>query len=67
MALSRDILSAPAGDWAKATGWPNFFLLSILAALPGLILLPIAAPWNNKSLTVNRPGLEKEDLWNHKQ
>jgi PAT family beta-lactamase induction signal transducer AmpG len=67
MALSRDILSAPAGDWAKATGWPNFFLLSILAALPGLILLPIAAPWNNKSLTVNRPGLEEEDLWNHKQ
>jgi len=46
MAVSRDILVAPAGAIAQATGWPWFFLLSFVAALPGLLLLPIFAPWN---------------------
>ena len=46
MAVSRDILVAPAGTLAKATGWPLFFLISIVAALPGLLLLPVFAPWN---------------------
>jgi PAT family beta-lactamase induction signal transducer AmpG len=67
MALSRDVLSAPAGDWAKATGWPSFFLLSMVAALPGLLLLPIVAPWNLKSVALTRPGLEEEeDIWGTK-
>lgn len=67
MALSRDVLSAPAGDWAKATGWPSFFLLSMVAALPGLLLLPLAAPWNPKPVTATRPGLEpEEDIWKTK-
>ncbi len=47
MAVSRDILVAPAGTLAKATGWPMFFLISIVAALPGLLLLPVFAPWNS--------------------
>lgn len=47
MAVSRDILSAPAGDIAKATGWPLFFLITLIAALPGLILLPWFAPWRS--------------------
>jgi PAT family beta-lactamase induction signal transducer AmpG len=46
MAIGRDVLSAPAGELAKATGWPSFFLISIIAALPGMFLLPIVAPWN---------------------
>jgi PAT family beta-lactamase induction signal transducer AmpG len=66
MAISRDVLSAPAGSWATATGWPTFFLLSLVAALPGLLLLPIVAPWNPKALAANRPGLEAEDIWEHK-
>jgi PAT family beta-lactamase induction signal transducer AmpG len=48
MAVSRDILVAPAGKLAEATGWPLFFLLSFIAAFPGLLLLPIFAPWNAK-------------------
>lgn len=47
MAVSRDILVAPAGQVAKATGWPLFFLISIAAAVPGLLLLPVFAPWNS--------------------
>jgi MFS transporter, PAT family, beta-lactamase induction signal transducer AmpG len=46
MAISRDLLSAPAGGWAKSMGWPVFFLVTIVAAVPGLLLLPAVAPWN---------------------
>ncbi|MCC5636221.1 AmpG family muropeptide MFS transporter [Nostoc sp. CHAB 5844] len=68
MAISRDVLSAPAGDWAKATGWPAFFLLTLVAALPGLLLLPFVAPWNQKPVVISRPGLEEEDedIWEAK-
>jgi PAT family beta-lactamase induction signal transducer AmpG len=66
MAISRDVLSAPAGSWATATGWPTFFLLSLVAALPGLLLLPMVAPWHSKPLAIHRPGLEEEDIWDPK-
>jgi PAT family beta-lactamase induction signal transducer AmpG len=65
--FSRDILTAPAGAWATATGWPLFFLITALAALPGLLLLPFFAPWNPQPVAIPRPGLnnddEEEDLW----
>ncbi|WP_039714033.1 AmpG family muropeptide MFS transporter [Scytonema millei] len=60
MAMSRDILAGPAGEIAKATGWATFFLLTIVAAIPGLLLLPIVAPWNSKYI-LPRPGLDEED------
>jgi PAT family beta-lactamase induction signal transducer AmpG len=36
--------------WAGATqqGWPLFFLLTLVAALPGLALLPWFAPWSDQ-------------------
>lgn len=45
MAVSRDILVAPAGKIAETTGWSLFFLLTLIASLPGLLLLPWFAPW----------------------
>jgi PAT family beta-lactamase induction signal transducer AmpG len=65
MAVSRDILAAPAGSIAKSTGWPTFFLITIIAAVPGLLLLPIFAPWNPQPIAMPRPGLddEEEDVW----
>lgn len=68
MAVSRDILVAPAGTLAKSTGWPLFFIISIVAAIPGLLLLPFFAPWNPKPVAISRPGLEEddEDLWGTK-
>ncbi len=66
MAVSRDILVAPAGSLAKSTGWPLFFLISIFAAVPGLLLLPFFAPWHPKPLAIHRPGLEEEDIWDPK-
>lgn len=50
-AISRDILSAPAGELVKATGWATFFLISVVVALPGLLLLPFVAPWNPQLTT----------------
>jgi MFS transporter, PAT family, beta-lactamase induction signal transducer AmpG len=47
-AFSRDILVAPAGTWAQNLGWPSFFLMTALLALPGLLLLPFFAPWNEQ-------------------
>jgi PAT family beta-lactamase induction signal transducer AmpG len=65
MAVSRDILAAPSGSIAKSTGWSTFFLITIVAAVPGLLLLPVFAPWNHKPITIPRPGLEDEedDVW----
>jgi PAT family beta-lactamase induction signal transducer AmpG len=49
MSASRDILVAPAGRIAEATGWPTFFLITLAAGIPGLLLLPVFAPWNRES------------------
>lgn len=59
MAVSRDILVAPAGALAQATGWSLFFIISIVAAIPGLLLLPVFAPWNPKPIAIPKPGLEE--------
>ncbi len=55
MAFSRDILVAPAGKIVEARGWSEFFLLTIAAAIPGLLLLPFFAPWNAPSATEDDP------------
>ncbi len=46
VAASRDILTAPSGGVAEATGWPTFFLVTIAAGIPALMMLPFIAPWN---------------------
>lgn len=48
-AFSRDILVAPSGQWADAMGWTAFFLMTAILALPGLLLLPLFAPWNDRT------------------
>jgi PAT family beta-lactamase induction signal transducer AmpG len=49
MGASRDVVVSPAGLIAEATGWPTFFLITLAAAIPGLLLLPIFAPWNRET------------------
>lgn len=46
MAASRDILVAPAGKIAESLGWPSFFMITVAAGIPCLLLLPFIAPWN---------------------
>lgn len=54
VAVSREVIASPAGVIAQATGWPWFFFLTFCAALPGLLLLPVFAPWNAEHLAVAR-------------
>ncbi|AGY57775.1 AmpG family muropeptide MFS transporter [Gloeobacter kilaueensis] len=55
MAVGGIVLGSTTGTVAQATGWPLFFALTALAAVPGLLLLPIFAPWSKPSPTV-APG-----------
>lgn len=60
MAVSRDILVAPAGRLVEITGWSLFFLISIVAAVPGLLLLPVFAPWNHQAV-MPKSGLNDQE------
>jgi PAT family beta-lactamase induction signal transducer AmpG len=31
---------------AEAVGWPGFFLITVVMAIPPLLLLPFIAPWS---------------------
>ncbi len=44
-ALSRSILSGPAGFLAEGVGWSSFFTLSALASLPAFLLMSRLTPW----------------------
>ncbi len=48
-AISRDVLVAPAGGLAEVTGWPTFFLITLAAAVPGMILLLVLRPWRDRT------------------
>jgi PAT family beta-lactamase induction signal transducer AmpG len=39
--LPRAVLSAPSGFMAAGLGWPQFFIVCTLIAIPGLLLLPV--------------------------
>ena len=45
-ALSRSILSGPAGFLAEGVGWSSFFTLSALASLPAFLLMSRLTPWD---------------------
>jgi PAT family beta-lactamase induction signal transducer AmpG len=44
-ALANVVLAAPTGAIAERLGWPGFFLFTIAAGIPGLLMLPYFAPW----------------------
>ena len=51
MALTRVLVGAPTGYLAKAYGWEVYFLVSMFAAIPGLLLLLQYSRWTSPSLT----------------
>jgi PAT family beta-lactamase induction signal transducer AmpG len=55
MAASRDIIVAPGGKIAESLGWPTFFIITVFAAVPSLLLLPIVAPWSKETPTAAAP------------
>ena len=49
MAMSRVLAGVPTGFMAKGLGWPTFFAVSVLGAVPGIWLLTRFAPWRKES------------------
>ena len=43
MGIPRVLAAAPTGWLVETTGWPFFFLSCTLAAIPGLLLLPVVS------------------------
>ncbi|MDR1163460.1 MAG: AmpG family muropeptide MFS transporter [Candidatus Accumulibacter sp.] len=48
-AVPRTFINASAGTLVEHMGWFHFFLLCTLLAIPGMLLLPRVAPWNEKT------------------
>jgi PAT family beta-lactamase induction signal transducer AmpG len=49
IAVGRDVIAAPSGSIAQTVGWRLFFLLSVIAAVPGMALLPLFAAWRRET------------------
>jgi PAT family beta-lactamase induction signal transducer AmpG len=48
MGVPRVVLAAPTGWMAASLGWPGFFAVCTLIAIPGMLLLIRVAPWNGR-------------------
>jgi PAT family beta-lactamase induction signal transducer AmpG len=48
-AVPRTVVNASAGWLVENLGWFQFFLLCTLLAIPGMLLLPRIAPWNEET------------------
>lgn len=55
MAVSRVLAGTPTGYMVAALGWPWFYTLSVLGALPGIVLLPRFAPWHRRPSSTTFP------------
>jgi PAT family beta-lactamase induction signal transducer AmpG len=53
--VGRDLIGSAGGFVAQSTGWATFFLITIIVAIPGLLLLPKFAPWNADGPLVAAP------------
>ncbi|OGP80993.1 MAG: AmpG family muropeptide MFS transporter [Deltaproteobacteria bacterium RBG_16_64_85] len=57
MAITRVIVGAPTGYLAKTIGWELYFLVSMLSAVPGLLLLLLYPRWTVPSPTTTGTAL----------
>ena len=48
VAVPRTVASSATGYLVEITGWTGFFCICILLSLPGLLLLPLVAPWKER-------------------
>ena len=48
ISVPRTLAAATTGFIVEAVGWTPFFLLCTLLAVPGMLLLLVVAPWNEK-------------------
>lgn len=50
--VPKAVAGATAGFLVAFAGWTNFFLICCAVALPGILLLPLVAPWRSASRMV---------------
>src|SRR5690606_17760886 len=50
--VPKALAGAATGALAALVGWPSFFLVCAALALPGMLILPLVAPWRTESPTV---------------
>lgn len=62
-AFTRVILIAPAGSLAKSMGWSNFFIFSVVLAIPGLLLLMRYDSWSKADEIATSEKLSRLDLF----
>jgi PAT family beta-lactamase induction signal transducer AmpG len=48
--LPRVFAGPPSGLLADTLGWTNFFLLTVVMAIPGMLMLSRFVPWNQREL-----------------
>lgn len=48
-AVPRTFINSSVGYIVADTGWSAFFIVCFVLALPGMLLLPKVAPWNEKT------------------
>ncbi len=53
--LPRIFAGPPSGLLADTLGWTNFFLLTIVMAIPGMVMLSRFVPWNQRELRFETP------------
>ena len=53
--VGRDLIGSGGGAVAESVGWATFFLITVIVAIPGLLLLPKFAPWNAEGPLVAAP------------
>lgn len=49
-AVPRTFVNASVGYIVDMTGWYYFFIICFILALPGMLMLPRIAPWNEKAV-----------------
>lgn len=49
MAVTRILAGVPTGFMVHEMGWALFYAVSVLGALPGILLLPRFAPWRERN------------------
>jgi MFS transporter, PAT family, beta-lactamase induction signal transducer AmpG len=59
MSLSRVFSGPPAGLLVDALGWRDFFVLTVLAGIPGLVLLHRFVPWRVRDPEFHVASLER--------
>ena len=47
-AVPRTFINSSVGYIVAETGWFTFFIVCFMLALPGMLILPKVAPWNEK-------------------